>query len=35
VDELRTANKLQSDVIRVGQRLIIPDAGLPSLLLSP
>ena len=35
VDELKTANKLQSDVIRVGQRLTVPTAGLPSLHLSP
>ena len=35
VDELRTANKLQSDVIRVGQRLTIPAGGLPSLHFSP
>jgi len=34
-EELKTANKLQSDVIRVGQRLTIPAAGLPSLHLSP
>jgi len=35
VEELKTANKLQSDVIRVGQRLTIPAGGLPSLHFSP
>ena len=35
VEELKTANGLQSEVIRVGQRLTIPVDGLPSLHLSP
>ena len=35
VEELKTANGLQNDVIRVGQRLTVPVDGLPSLHLSP
>jgi len=35
VEELKTTNKLRSDVIHVGQRLTIPADGVPSLHFSP